>query len=129
MSKQYGPIFSFSVCGTRIVVLNTHQYLKEAFVKNSDLFSLRAKNLFTDMFVQGKGKSSFSLKFRDQLDLEILILLYSSILALLVYYNLSYAISFLYTFSNQSYNAHKYFFSNAAFPHAFICISVSGQSQ
>ena len=56
MGKTYGPMFKFHVFGQNIVVLNSHETLREAFVKNAEIFSGRAKNILTDAFFQGKGR-------------------------------------------------------------------------
>ena len=55
MRKKYGDVFSVYMANRLVVVINGFDTMKEAFVKNSDLFSDRPRLYFTKVITFGKG--------------------------------------------------------------------------
>ncbi|XP_067664352.1 cytochrome P450 2C3-like [Haliotis asinina] len=55
MRRQYGDIFSVYLFYKPIIVLNGYDVIKEALVKNADVFSCRAHSYITDLYCEGKG--------------------------------------------------------------------------
>ncbi|XP_046583343.1 cytochrome P450 2J6-like [Haliotis rubra] len=55
LRQKYGDIFSLYVFHKPLIVLNGYNVIKEAIVKNADVFSDRPRSFFTDFFSKGKG--------------------------------------------------------------------------
>ncbi|XP_067651885.1 cytochrome P450 2U1-like [Haliotis asinina] len=60
LRQQYGDIFSVYIFNKPIIVLNGYSTLRDACVKNADLFSDRPHSTFNDYIVKGKGLSGTS---------------------------------------------------------------------
>ncbi|XP_046569365.1 cytochrome P450 2J6-like [Haliotis rubra] len=55
LRQKYGDIFSLYVFHKPLIVLNGYNVIKEAIVKNADVFSDRPRSFVTDFFSKGKG--------------------------------------------------------------------------
>ena len=55
MRKKYGDVFSVYMANRLVIVINGFDNMKEAFVKNSDLFTDRPSLYFTKVITFGKG--------------------------------------------------------------------------
>ncbi|XP_046573178.1 cytochrome P450 2C23-like [Haliotis rubra] len=55
LRRQYGDIFSVYIFNQPVIVLNGYSIIKEALVKNADVFSHRPPSFLTDHFSKGKG--------------------------------------------------------------------------
>ncbi|XP_067675745.1 cytochrome P450 2U1-like [Haliotis asinina] len=55
LRQKYGDIFSLYVFHKPVIVLNGYNVLKEAIVKNADVFSDRPHTFLTDFFARRKG--------------------------------------------------------------------------
>ncbi|XP_046583891.1 vitamin D(3) 25-hydroxylase-like [Haliotis rubra] len=55
LRRQYGDIFSVYIFHRPVIVLNGYHVIKEALVKNADVFSYRPHSFFTDILSEGKG--------------------------------------------------------------------------
>ncbi|XP_041347842.1 cytochrome P450 2U1-like [Gigantopelta aegis] len=55
MRKKYGDVFGVYIANRLVVVINGFHNLKEAFVKNGDIFSERPHLYFTNTITKGKG--------------------------------------------------------------------------
>ncbi|XP_046585105.1 cytochrome P450 2U1-like [Haliotis rubra] len=55
LRQQYGDIFSVYLFNKPLIVLNGYSTLKEAIVKNADVFSERPHNTINDFITKGKG--------------------------------------------------------------------------
>ena len=64
--KQYGDIYSLYFGNKLVIVISGYSYLKEAFVKNGDIFSDRPKghDIFTEI-TNGKGIILHIIKLVD----------------------------------------------------------------
>ncbi|XP_046558213.1 cytochrome P450 2U1-like [Haliotis rubra] len=60
LRQQYGDIFSAYVFNKPLIVLNGYSTLRDAFVKNTDVFSDRPHSTFNDYIVKGKGLTGTS---------------------------------------------------------------------
>ncbi|KAK7500080.1 hypothetical protein BaRGS_00008627 [Batillaria attramentaria] len=73
--RQYGDVFSLYMGGRLVVVLNGYQTIKEALVKNGDVFSERPSIFVMDRIVNNKGVAGSSgavWKEQRKASLEIL---------------------------------------------------------
>ncbi|XP_067674839.1 uncharacterized protein [Haliotis asinina] len=61
LRQKYGDIFSLYVFHKPVIVLNAYNVLKEAIIKNTDVFSDRPHTFLTDFFARRKG--AFSSNF------------------------------------------------------------------
>ncbi|XP_067674111.1 cytochrome P450 2J6-like [Haliotis asinina] len=55
LRQKYGDIFSLYVFHKPLIVLNGYNVIKEAIVKNADVFSDRPHSFITDFIAKGKG--------------------------------------------------------------------------
>ncbi|XP_067674837.1 cytochrome P450 2B4-like [Haliotis asinina] len=55
LRQKYGDIFSLYVFHKPVIVLNGYNVLKEAIVKDADVFSDRGHSFLTDFYSKGKG--------------------------------------------------------------------------
>ncbi|XP_067675688.1 cytochrome P450 2U1-like [Haliotis asinina] len=55
LRQKYGDIFSLYVFHKPLIVLNGYSVLKEAIVKNADVFSDRPHSFLSDFILKGKG--------------------------------------------------------------------------
>ncbi|XP_067664351.1 cytochrome P450 2C3-like [Haliotis asinina] len=55
LRRQYGDIFSIYLFHQPFIVLNGYNVIKEALVKNADLFSCRPYTFLTEDYCKGKG--------------------------------------------------------------------------
>ncbi|XP_067652383.1 cytochrome P450 2U1-like [Haliotis asinina] len=60
LRQQYGDIFSVYMFNTPVIVLNGYNSLRDAIVKNADVFSDRPYSTFGDIIAKGKGVSAAS---------------------------------------------------------------------
>ncbi|XP_046558209.1 cytochrome P450 2J6-like [Haliotis rubra] len=60
LRQQYGDIFSVYLFNTPLIVLNGYSTLKEAIVKNGDVFSERPHITLNDFVARGKGVAGTS---------------------------------------------------------------------
>ncbi|XP_048237111.1 cytochrome P450 2D26-like [Haliotis rufescens] len=56
LRRQYGDIFSVYIFNQPVIVINGYSVIKDALVKNADVFSHRPPSFLTDHFSKGKGK-------------------------------------------------------------------------
>ncbi|XP_067651954.1 cytochrome P450 2U1-like [Haliotis asinina] len=67
LRQQYGDIFCLYMFNTPVIVLNGYSTLKDAFVKNADVFSDRPHSLISDFIAKGKGLGGTSgIVWREQ---------------------------------------------------------------
>ncbi|XP_048253650.1 cytochrome P450 2U1-like [Haliotis rufescens] len=60
LRQQYGDIFSVYMLNTPVIVLNGYNTLRDAIVKNAEVFSDRPYSVLTDFMLKGKGVSGTS---------------------------------------------------------------------
>ncbi|XP_067652587.1 cytochrome P450 2U1-like [Haliotis asinina] len=60
LRQQYGDIFSVYMFHKPLIVLNGYNTLRDAIVKNADVFSDRPHSTFNDYIVKGKGLTGTS---------------------------------------------------------------------
>ncbi|XP_046374587.2 cytochrome P450 2U1-like [Haliotis rufescens] len=60
LRRQYGDIFSVYIFNEPVIVLSGYSAIKEALVKNGDVFSERPKSFLTEFFARGKGVTGTS---------------------------------------------------------------------
>ncbi|XP_033742682.1 cytochrome P450 2F2-like [Pecten maximus] len=60
LRKIYGDVFSLRVGGNLFIVFNGYETLKEAFVKNGDVFSDRPRTYIMELMSRGRGISGSS---------------------------------------------------------------------
>ena len=57
MAAKYGDVYTIYLGSRRVVVLNGYDVIKEAFVKNGNVFSGRAPVFFVTLVTEGYGKA------------------------------------------------------------------------
>ncbi|XP_046558220.1 cytochrome P450 2H2-like [Haliotis rubra] len=67
LRQQYGDIFSVYMFNTPVIVLNGYNTLKDAIVRNADVFSDRPHSMVNDFIAKGKGLAATSgIVWREQ---------------------------------------------------------------
>ena len=58
LSQKYGEVFSLTIGPARCVVLNGHDVIKDALLKNGSMFAARPTNFILEEYAKKKGKFS-----------------------------------------------------------------------
>lgn len=64
LRQQYGDIYSLKLGSSWIVVINGYENLKDALVKQGDMFSDRPDNFFFTRLLQHQGKQIMQIRDR-----------------------------------------------------------------
>lgn len=57
LAEEYGPMYSVQLGRRRVVVLNSSQWLTQAFVRQGDKFNHRPRGTVLSFIMGGKGES------------------------------------------------------------------------